>query len=79
VLFLLYQPLIALYMRKFANLCIMVWIHMDAHEYLYICMYVLNLNILCIFWLISFVVRFCFRIFSILVSAVDRSNSNNIA
>jgi hypothetical protein len=26
----------------------MVWIHMDAHEY--ICFFFQNLNILCIFW-----------------------------
>jgi hypothetical protein len=25
---------IYIYMRNFANLCIMVWIHMDAHEYI---------------------------------------------
>jgi hypothetical protein len=33
-------------MRNFANLCIMVCIHMDAHEYVF-CFQ--NLNILCIF------------------------------
>jgi hypothetical protein len=33
-------------MRNFANLCIMVWIHMDAHEYVFVFQ---NLNILCIF------------------------------
>jgi hypothetical protein len=33
-------------MRNFANLCIMVWIHMDAHEYVF---FFQNLNILCIF------------------------------
>ena len=34
MLFWLYAPLLAIYMRKFAYLCIMVWIHMDAHEYI---------------------------------------------
>jgi hypothetical protein len=33
-------------MRNFANLCIMVWIHMDAHEYVF---FFEKLNILCIF------------------------------
>jgi len=33
-------------MRNFANLCIMVWIHMDAHEYVFDFQI---LNILCIF------------------------------
>jgi hypothetical protein len=31
---------------NFANLCIMVWIHMDTHEYVFVFQ---NLNILCIF------------------------------
>jgi hypothetical protein len=34
-------------MRKFANLFIMVWIHMDAHEYVFF--FFEKLNILCIF------------------------------
>jgi hypothetical protein len=35
VLFWLYAPLLAVYMRNFAYLCIMVWIHMEAHEYIF--------------------------------------------
>jgi hypothetical protein len=46
---------LAIYMRNFAYLCIMVWIYMDAHEY--ICIFQ-NLNILCIFWLTNFLVWF---------------------
>jgi hypothetical protein len=34
MLFQLYAPLLAIYMRNSAYLCIMVWIHMDAHEYI---------------------------------------------
>jgi hypothetical protein len=34
------------YIYNFANLCIMVWIHMDAHEYVFGFQ---SLNILCIF------------------------------
>jgi hypothetical protein len=34
VLFWLYAPILAIYMRNFNCLCIMVWIHMDAHEYI---------------------------------------------
>jgi hypothetical protein len=54
VLFWFYTLLLVIYiyMRNFTNLCIMVWIHMDAHEYVY---FFQNLNILCIFsdWFFS--------------------------
>jgi hypothetical protein len=30
----LYNITCYIYMRKFTNLCIMVWIHIDAHEYI---------------------------------------------
>jgi hypothetical protein len=52
MLFWLYAPLLDIYMRNFSYLCIMVWILMDAHEY--ICFFFQNLNILCIFWSIFF-------------------------
>jgi hypothetical protein len=57
-------------MRNFANLCIMVWIHMDAHVYVFVFQ---NLNILCIFS-----DRFFDPVFfgsgSVLVFGVDRFN-----
>jgi hypothetical protein len=53
-------------MRNFANLCIMVWIHMDAHEYVFVFQ---NLNILCIFS-----DRFFSVFFPVPVFGVDRSN-----
>jgi hypothetical protein len=34
------------FFNNFANLCIMVWIHMNTHEYVFVFQ---NLNILCIF------------------------------
>jgi hypothetical protein len=42
----LYNVTCYIYMRNFANFCILVWIHMDAHEYVF---FFQNLNILCIF------------------------------
>ena len=42
----LYNVTCYIYMRNFANFCILVWIHMDAHEYVFVFQ---NLNILCIF------------------------------
>ena len=33
-------------MRNFAIFCILVWLHMDAHQYVF---FFQNLNILCIF------------------------------
>jgi hypothetical protein len=30
----LYTIICYIYMRNFANLCIMFWIHMDPHEYI---------------------------------------------
>jgi hypothetical protein len=64
VLFRLYAPLLAIYMRNFAYLCIVVWIHMDIHEY--ICFFFQNLNILCIFvqsifWSVFFFFLFWFQ------------------
>ena len=77
-LFWLYAPLLAIYMRSYAYLCIMVWIHMDAHEY--ICFFQ-NLNILFIFWSIAFVVRFFSGSGVVQVFVVDqfddRSGSDN--
>jgi hypothetical protein len=31
----LYNVTCYIYMRNFANFCILVWIHMDAHEYVF--------------------------------------------
>ena len=31
----LHAPLLAIYMRKITYLCIMVWIHMDSHKYIF--------------------------------------------
>jgi hypothetical protein len=42
----LYNVTCYIYMRKFANFFILFWIHMDAHEYVFVFQ---NLNILCIF------------------------------
>jgi hypothetical protein len=42
----LYSVTCYIYMRNFANFCILVWIHMDAHECVF---FFQNLNILCIF------------------------------
>jgi hypothetical protein len=60
-------------MGNFANLCIMVWIHMDAHEYVF---FFQNLNILCIFSDL-FLIRFFFDSNSVLVFWVDWFNNRS--
>ena len=62
----LYNVTCYIYMRNFANFCIMVWIHMDAHEYVFVFQ---NLNILCIFS-----DRFFFGSGSVPIFGVDRFN-----
>ena len=42
----LYNVTCYIYMRNFAIFCILVWLHMDAHQYVF---FFQNLNILCIF------------------------------
>jgi hypothetical protein len=80
MLFWLYAPLLAIYMRIFAYLCIMVWIQMDAHEY--ICCFFQNLNILCIFWSTGFLVQFFSSSIPVHIFGVSRfghqSDSDNI-
>ena len=48
----LYNVTCYIYMRNFAIFCILVWLHMDAHQYVF---FFQNLNILCIFsdWFFS--------------------------
>jgi hypothetical protein len=65
----LYNVTCYIYMRNFANFCILVWIHMDAHEYVF---FFQNLNILCIFS-----DRFLICFFSIPVFWVDRFNNQS--
>ena len=55
VLFWLYALFLAIYMRNFAYLCIMVWIHMDAHEYRY---NFSKFQYFMYFWWTSFMTRF---------------------
>jgi hypothetical protein len=46
ILVLIFIQCCYIHMRNFANFGILVWIHMDAHEYVF---FFQNLNILCIF------------------------------
>jgi hypothetical protein len=65
-------------MRNFANFCILVWLHMDAHQYVF---FFQNLNILCIFsdrFFDPVFFRFRFPVFW-LNRFNDRSGSGNLA
>lgn len=63
MLFWLYAPIVK-YMKNFVNLCMMVLIHMDAHEY--------------IFWLTVFVVCFYLALVSGVDQFSDCFGSDNI-
>jgi hypothetical protein len=70
VLFWLYSSLLAIYMRNFTYLCIMVWIHTHTHTHTYIH----NLNILCICLSTDFLVQFFSSFGMALVFGVNQFN-----
>jgi len=76
VLFWFYTLLLVIYiyMRNFANLCIMVWIHMDAHEYVF---FFSKFEYFVYFLVTSFLIRFLAGSGSVSGFLVDRSGSGN--